>query len=271
MNFNYNPKVFAFFSERFIEEEQTLDPYAGFNVTPYTGDSPFHVERCQKRMTEYLHIPRHQLIIPHQVHGTRCLVVTKDIIDTLSSFGSNPSVQQPPLLEGYDAVVTQLPEVCVCISTADCVPILFFDTRTGAVGAVHAGWRGTVARIAVLTLCTMYETFGTRPQDVLCTIGPSIGPSVYEVGEDVYRAFSSANFPMSHISVNKYTSAHQQTKRWLLNLWEANAWQLRKAGLLESNISVTGICTYTNVNRYFSARKLGVNSGRIISGIIRHK
>lgn len=271
MHLNYNPNVFYFFSERFIDEGKAKEPYAGFNVNPYTGDSPSHVAACQKRMVEFLRIPRHRLIIPHQVHGTRCLVVTQEIIEQCRSFQPAVPSQLPSLLEGYDAVVTQLPEVCVCVSTADCVPLILYDTRTGAIAAVHAGWRGTVSRIAVLTLSTMYETFGTRPEDVLCTIGPSIGPEAYEVGEDVYRAFSQASFPLSRIMTRNYPRKRNESRRWQLNLWEANAWQLRRAGLPEHNITLTGICCFTHFDHYFSARRLGINSGRIVSGIIRHE
>lgn len=256
MLYDIAPNIVAFSSERHTEDVDR--PYAGFNVTPYTGDLPSRVDANQHRVCESLNIPPQHLIIPHQVHGTRVVEVTPLVLE-------NPA----PMLEGVDAVITSLTNVCIGVSTADCVPLLLYDQRTEAIGAVHAGWRGTVARIAVLTLARMYEAFGTRPEDVHCVIGPSIGPDVYEVGDDVYEAFHRAGFPMAQLTTRLPQSGAHAPRRWLLNLWESNAWQLQRAGVPAEQITISGICSYTSYYNFFSARRLGINSGRTFTAIMR--
>ena len=91
-----------------------------------------------------------------------------------------------------DGLVSDAPDVALVVRAADCVPLLMADTRTGAVAAVHAGWRGTAARTAVAAIEAMAEAFGTRPGDLVVAIGPAIGPCCYEVGTDVVDAFASA-------------------------------------------------------------------------------
>lgn len=279
MLYEIDSAITAFSTER---RTQDIDqPYAGFNVTPYVGDSPSRIGVCQRQLAKYLHIPVHQLIIPHQVHGNRMLVVDQSLLQRLSEDTFKESqpedvvgwdgAYQSPLLDGYDALLTNLPEVCIGVSTADCVPLLFYDTRTRAMAVAHAGWRGTVLRIGVLTLARMYEVFGSRGKDVLCVIGPSIGPRAFEVNEDVFDAFRLASFPMEQIAHRLLPADSQVPRRWCIDLWKANAWQLQEAGIPPQNISITGICTYTDYNRFFSARRLGINSGRIFSGILRRQ
>lgn len=256
MLYDIAPNIAAFSTERHTEESDL--PYAGFNVTPYTGDLPSHVASCHEQLASSLHISPSRIIIPHQVHGTRIAIVDEQFL-------THPDDR----LEGVDAVVSNLIDVCLGVSTADCVPLLFYDPKQEVIGATHAGWRGTVARIGVLTLAKMYESFGSSPQDVLCLIGPSIGPEAFEVREDVYDSFRLAGFPMDEIATAVEQYEHFVPPRWRINLWKANAWQLQCAGLPARNISITGICTYTDYARFFSARRLGIQSGRIYTGILR--
>lgn len=103
-------------------------------------------------------------------------------------------------LEGVDAVMTDVPKVCVSVSTADCIPILIYDRVHHAVAAVHAGWRSTVLRIPEAVLQAMAGAYGTRPQDVEAAIGPGISLEAFEVGDEVYEAFRTAGFPMEEIA-----------------------------------------------------------------------
>lgn len=250
----FEPNIQAFSTERYIDTDFDL-PYKGFNINPYCGDTPQHVAFCREKICKHLRIEERNLLLPHQVHGTRIVKVTEQTL-------------QHPLeqLEGVDGLITSLKNICICVSTADCVPLLFLDMANKAVAAVHAGWRGTLHRIGVLALAAMYEAFGTRSTDIRCVIGPSIGPEAFEVGDEVYDAFHMADFPMSQIAIRMENGS--QASSWHINLWKANEWLLLKAGVLPENISVTGICTYTNYRRFFSARRLGINSGRILNGII---
>ncbi len=262
--------LFLFSTQRHCDNP--FASYDGFNITHYCGDKPEHVAACRQELCEWLGIADDHLVLPHQVHGTRIAEVTPE--NLTSNF------------EGIDGLITRMPNVCIGVSTADCVPILFYDTRTGAMGAVHAGWRGTVARIGVIALAAMHDAFGTLPNDIECVIGPSIGPNAFEVGNEVYEAVAAAGFPMQQIAFkappleayaainNPKAAIHRlpmdlSSMRWHIDLWEANSWQLSRAGVPSTAIHVTHLCTYTQYKRFFSARRLGIQSGRIFTGIIR--
>lgn len=237
----------------FSTERHCIDPaasYDGFNVTHYCGDDSEHVSACRQELCRELGISESHLIVPRQVHGVHIEEVTEQNIGMA--------------FEDTDALITRMAGVCIGISTADCVPILFHDTRSDALAAAHAGWRGTVARIGVLTLRAMYAAYGTRPEDVQCIVGPSIGPEAFEVGDEVYDAFQEAGFPMTDIAFR-----HQETQKWHIDLWRANAWQLEQEGIPTRSILVSGLCTYNNPSRFFSARRLGIKSGRMFTGIMR--
>ena len=238
--------IIAFSTERGCTEADA--PYDGFNVTHYSGDAPEHVRACRQQLCEQLNIPVNHLIVPRQVHGVHVEEVTERNLEDA--------------FEGTDALITQLSNVCIGVSTADCVPLLFHDTRTDTIAAAHAGWRGTVGRIGVLTLRAMCDAYGTQPADVQCVIGPSIGPEAFEVGSEVYDAFADAGFPMSDIAFR-----NPQTQKWHIDLWRANVWQLNQAGVPIPSIHVSGFCTYSHYARFFSARRLGINSGRMFTGI----
>ena len=248
MKYSFGKSIIAFSTERRCKD--VLAPYDGFNITHYCGDDVEHVRSCRQQLCEQLEIPDSHLIVPRQVHGTHIEEITEELL------GRN--------IEDTDAIITQLSGICIGVSTADCVPLLFHDTRTDAIAAAHAGWRGTVAHIGVLTLEAMTKAFGTHPENVVCVIGPSIGPEAFEVGDEVYEAFANAAFPMEDIAAR-----HPQTRKWHIDLWKANIWQLMQAGIPQEAIHPSGLCTYDNNSRFFSARRLGINSGRMFTGIMK--
>lgn len=226
--------------------------YASFNCNPYCGDSVQAVMRNRGLLCSLMPRPD-ALVIPHQTHGTTVRVVDEDFV-------SLPDAEKASRLEGVDALVTDRAGQCLCVSTADCVPVLCYDARRRAVAAVHAGWRGTVARIVGHTLRVMADTYGTEGGDMHACIGPSISPEAFEVGDEVWQAFADAGFPMDRI-------AHRCGK-WHIDLWEANRLQLLACGVRPENIELSGICTYGSNGDFFSARRQGIRSGRILSGIL---
>lgn len=252
--YDLHPSVTAFSTERHCAV--TDAPYDGFNITPYTGDAPTHVTACRQELCRRLHIDDSNLVLPHQVHGTQIAEITAANL-------SSP-------LEGIDAVVTQLANTCIGVSTADCVPILLYDSRNRAIAAVHAGWRGTVARIASKTLIYMRERFGTQSADVRAIIGPSIGPDAFEVGDEVVEAFATSGFDTGCLAFKKLRDSAGPTEepRWHIDLWAANAADLRTADVPPEAITITGLCTFTYPARFFSARRLGINSGRMFTGCV---
>lgn len=159
--------------------------------------------------------------------------------------------------EATDAVITDQPGLCVCVKTADCIPVLLYDTRQRIVAAVHAGWRGTVARIVQKTIGKMKPLC---PTDLHAIIGPGISLEWFEVGDEVYEAFSDAGYPMEQISCKE--------QKWHIDLCACCRLQLEATGIKAENIEESGICTYDEVEDYFSARRLGIASGRILTGIV---
>lgn len=156
--------------------------------------------------------------------------------------------------EDTDAVITDVPGLCVCVKTADCIPVLLYDLRRRVVAAAHAGWRGTVSRIVQKTIREM----GSNPIDLRAIIGPGISQDAFEVGDEVYDQFYSAGFPMERIAVRK--------EKWHLNLWDANRWLLEECGV--HDIHIAGLCTYSLRDRFYSARRDGIQTGRNYNGIM---
>lgn len=233
--------------------------YGTFNCSPYSGDREEAVKQNQSLLLEGMRCQPEELVIPFQTHGTKSVVIDE-------GFSAISAEQKKEMLHGVDALITCIPGYCLCVSTADCVPVLLYDRKNGVVAAVHAGWRGTVNYILRETLCSMKRLFGTDGEDVTACIGPSISLASFEVGEEVYEAFQRKGFDMPRISVwNEATRKHH------IDLWEANRLQLLALGVSEKQIEISGICTYICHDQFFSARRLGINSGRILSGIMLNK
>ncbi len=220
--------------------------YASFNCNGYCGDEAEDVNRNRELLRSLLPGESVELVIPHQTHSDHVKVV-----DT---------IQVNTELEGVDALVTDIPGYCLCVSTADCVPVLLYDTRKKVVAAIHAGWRGTVARIVEKTVSVMGNQYGSQGKDLIACIGPSISLEAFEVGDEVYQAFCEAGFDMNQIA--------RKEAKWHIDLWEANRQQLLAYGVKPEHIEISGICTYHNNDDFFSARRQGIRSGRILSGIL---
>jgi len=181
-----------------------------------------------------------------------------------------------------DASITNRPNLLLAIQTADCVPILLVDPKKRSIAAIHAGWRGTLARIATKTIGKMQMRFGTKPADLLAAIGPSIGGCCYEVGTEVatqflsqfpdapdyFDEFRTGDEPNPIQWLNRMPPGHQPPpKGVLLDLRKANRSQLLAAGLSSQNIFVSDLCTACHPNLLFSYRKQGPASGRLMSVI----
>lgn len=185
-----------------------------------------------------------------------------------------------------DAALCRQAGLLLGIQTADCVPILLADPRGRVVGAVHAGWRGTLARIVTKTIGRMRLEFGARPEDVIAVLGPAIGPCCYEVGPEVAQAFS-AQFsraaewfagPFERLATGEEANplpwltmmppGHEPPpERVRLDLRAANRWQLVEAGIKAENIVVSALCTGCRSDLFFSYRKEGAGAGRMMSVI----
>ena len=227
--------------------------YGQFNINRYCGDRAEAIMQNRQALCQLLQIDDRHLLMPHQVHLTEIAIID----ETFLCFGDDERQQR---LEGVDAVMTDNVGVCIGVSTADCIPVLLYDSVHHAVCAIHAGWRGTVARIVEKAVKAMTNTYGTNPSDIVAQIGPGISLDSFEVGDEVYDAFFQAGFDMTAIS--------QKQAKWHIDLPVCNRLQLIAAGLKPEHINMSDICTYKMYDMFFSARRLGINSGRIFTAIM---
>lgn len=190
----------------------------------------------------------------HQVHGNRVAIIDR------------PNLTREDL-EGYDAFVTCLPDAAIGVRTADCVPVLLYDPVQRVVAAVHAGWKGTVLHISQGVITLMAQQFRSDPATLRAAIGPAIGPDSFQVGIEVAQTFKEAGFPMDEIwSVRGAGDGQPMSGGHHLDLFRANRWLLLEAGVLPEHIQLCGIDTFTSP-AFFSARREGVQCGRIINAI----
>ena len=163
-----------------------------------------------------------------------------------------------------DALVSNEPGIALSVSVADCVPILIADAKSGAAAAVHAGWRGTCARVASVALETLRRECGTDPRDCIAAIGPSIGPYDYEVGVELRDAFVAAGHTRGDVDRWFGSSGSRLT----LDLWSANRDQLVMAGARAERIYTSGLSTLAHVDVFESFRAEGARAGRMAALII---
>jgi YfiH family protein len=204
-------------------------------------------EKSLQKLSEVTGIEKHRFIIPLQTHSTNIKIV--------QSLNEN-------FFPETDALVTNQPGICLNVQTADCVPVFLYDPKLRAIAIIHAGWRGTVGQIVLKTVGTLVEEYNSSPENIVAVIGPSISPVVYEVGEEVISEVEK-NIP----SANEVYSSISPQKA-LLNLWAANRNLLLEAGLKPANIEISGYCTFTDKEKFYSARRDGRHTGRQISGIM---
>ena len=159
--------------------------------------------------------------------------------------------------EEGDALVTNLKNVPLLIFTADCVPISIIDNVNKAIGLVHAGWRGTYEQISMKTIEKMQELYNSKPEDLVCIIGPSIGPCCYEVSKDLIDKFVDR---FEKTTDNIYESHDESV---FLNLWSVNKSILKNSGVKEENIHDMNLCTSCRSDEFYSYRKDDKTLGRI--------
>ena len=238
-------KIYAGFENvvAFTSTKQTFE----IKNPRFTGDSPYIFERNRVLLAEKLMIKPEQLVFPRQTH-TNCV----------AEISSIPEIE----IKETDALVTNKTGICLCVQTADCVPILLFDPIKNVIAAVHAGWRGTVKKIAEIAVQKMTQNYGSSPENIIAAIGPSISPAIYEVGNEVVEEVKKS-IPNAEIVLHLNGSG-----KYHLNLWEANRQVLLQNGLQPNNIEILGECSFSETEKYYSARKEGIETGRMVSGIM---
>jgi hypothetical protein len=218
--------------------------WASLNLGLATGDDRETVERNRSRLWEVLRLPRPPLI-PRQVHGDRVVVVEEGNLAAC--------LAEPP---EADALVTTLRGVPLAVLVADCPAVIVCDRRTPALGVVHAGWRGTVRAAVWKALLTMFEVCGTRSEDCVAAVGPSIAPDCYPVGDDVYEAFARG------LPYGRDLLAPAGPGRWHLDLREGIRRQLLDGRLPAASVAVCSLCTHCEAEWFYSARRDRAGTGR---------
>ncbi|MDP3433790.1 MAG: peptidoglycan editing factor PgeF [Bacteroidota bacterium] len=226
----------------------TKEGWISGNKPRFTGDQETDYSGFRKELAISCEVKVEKLMFPRQTHSDHIVVVTSGTDRTTISES--------------DALITNEPGLFICVQTADCVPILLFDPQKKVVAAIHAGWRGTVSKIAQKTIQQMTEKFSCQPTDILAGIGPSIHMHAYEVGPEVVEAVK-ANFSNSPALLKPSLNEGNA----YFDLWEANQTVLLEAGIPEENIELMGLCSFEQADLFYSARRDGADTGRMVSGI----
>lgn len=224
-------------------------PYSSLNLGLKTADAKVNIEKNYELLFKAIGIPIKNSVLSDQVH--------KDKIKMITKADCGKGIIRDSDISEIDGMVTNEKGIALVTHYADCVPVYLLDPINKAIGLAHAGWKGTVLKIAQKVVLKMQESFGTEPKNCLAAIGPSIGKCCYEVDEQVINKFNQ-NFT----NLNKYVFS-KGNNRYKLDLWEANKNQLEEIGILQRNITVSNLCTYCNSRLFFSHRLEKGMTGRM--------
>lgn len=218
--------------------------YSSMNVSFTRGDKEEAVMENFKKVAEVFKVPLEAFVCSDQTHTTNIRVVTKE--------DCGKGLTKKRDYTDIDGLITNERGIVLSTFYADCVPLYFVDPIKKVIGLSHSGWKGTVGKIGLKTVKKMKEVFGSKPEDILCAIGPSICKDCYEVSEDVVlemeKAFESNEAIMKQIAYPK------ENGKYLLDLWKANEFILLEAGIKKEHIQITDICTCHNPDYLFSHR-----------------
>ena len=187
------------------------------------------------------------IVFSNQIHADHVHVATE--IDR-----GNGILRKSTIFD-TDAFITNTKNVVLQTFHADCVPVFLLDPVKKVAGVVHAGWKGTLIEISSVTVKKMMDVFDTNPKDVLAGIGPSIGPTAFEVDEDVMLQFENRNSEFK-----KFIKASENNK-YFIDLWEINKYSLINAGVQVENIEISGLCTFSDKDMFYSHRAMGDDRG----------
>ena len=222
--------------------------FSSMNLGFGRGDSDENVRENYRRFCRAAGFEYDSLVSSAQDHHTFIRRVGKEQCGL--------GFSRPKDLQSVDGLVTDEPGVTLVTHYADCVPVFLLDPVKHAIGLVHAGWRGTVARIAEAAVSAMTREFGCRPENLIAGIGPSIGPCCFEVDEPVRDAFAA----LTDLQPDSLIRSDGNGK-YHIDLWETNRRVLIHAGVPASAVTVGGICTRCNCDLLFSHRATGGKRG----------
>jgi polyphenol oxidase len=218
-------------------------PYASLNLGLHVGDEPGDVLENRRRVATALGAEPGDFVFCVQAHGPNVQVIT-------TADQGRGTLTQDDAVRDTDALVTADPGVVLTVMVADCVPIVLYDPVAHVLACVHAGWRGTVARVSEAAVTSM-RSLGSHPANVIAGLGPAIAPDRYQVGGDVYEAARDG----LGSSAGKVIS-EDGTGKWLFDLWTANQLVLEEAGVPGRSIHVAAVPTGSVRGLFFSDREV---------------
>ena len=225
--------------------------FESMNLGVSRGDNPSCVRENFRRMGEAMGVKAEQMVLSWQTHTVNVRQVGEEDM--------GKGVTRERDYRDVDGMITDVPGLCLVTLYADCVPLYFLDPVHKAIGLSHSGWKGTVKRMGRVTVERMREAYGTRPEDLLACIGPSICADCYEIGEEVANVFRQ-NFSRKE---QERILREKSGGKYQLDLWEANRLILADTGIPAERIAVTDICTMCNSRWLFSHRATGGRRGNL--------
>ena len=224
--------------------------FSTLNLSFTRGDKEEAVRENFRRVARALSVTEDRFVFTDQTHT--------NVVGHVGEEDAGKGLTREKDYEGVDALITDEPKLVLSAFFADCVPIYFVDPKKKAIGLAHAGWRGTVSRIAAAVVAEMRDTFGTKEEDLHVAIGPSICQNCYEVGDDVADMFRMA-FQKDERAVLRRT----ESGKYQLDLWYANEIILTDVGVPFSQITVAGLCTSCRSRLLFSHRATKGHRGNL--------
>jgi YfiH family protein len=212
-------------------------PYASLNLGLSSGDLESNVIRNRQRFFRMLNIDVTRMASGEQIHGSRIRIIT-----------------EPGQFKETDGMICQRKRVALVIKTADCAPVLLYDSKRWLIAAIHVGWRSLLQNILTRAVRLMIENFASCPADILCAVGPSIQSWCFEVQHDVADQFPAAMI------------VHREGRMYL-NLQKMIQRQLLAEGILERNIDICHLCSCCNRDKFYSFRRDGARTGRMMMAV----
>lgn len=217
-------------------------PYNTLNLGLHTSDDLMTVRDNRDRFVTHFGISPGEVVSPRFIHSNTIFTVGRG--DGGKGFHSANDA-----IGDGDGMITNVPHRALFVPYADCVPVLFYDPIHQAIGACHAGWRGTVKGIVMETVHAMQKTYDTDVEQLMVAVGPAIDPDHFEVGQDVFDAVSE------HAESPERLLKERKNGKYLFNIWQANIDQLTTIGVSEQRITLIDMSTFERDDLFFSHRR----------------
>lgn len=231
--------------------------YQSLNCGLHVDDCPEDVIHNRRRLASATAVRWENWTYAEQIHGDHVAVVTRE------HKGSGIDSRERAL-QNTDAMITNEPDISLTLLFADCVPIFFIDPVRRVIAIAHAGWKGTVRRIAANTIQHMVRNYNSEPEHIRSLMGPSIRSCCYEVDDTVIRQVDAV---MEELQADHPVYLRQSNQRYLLDLQQLNRQIMIEAGILPTHIEISNLCTSCHTDLFFSHRAEKGTTGRMAAWI----